>query len=136
MHSPWDRTRFRRLLQRIMKDTGLSQQQVADAARISRSQVSRWQSGAHRPNFDALRRLATVLHRDYPDSADLGDALMAAAGYPEGIQPSTGGKGAHSVGGLTEEEAAQVRAFIEGLRTAAAKRAAPKRPRPAREPRE
>ena len=59
----------------------------------------------------------------------------AAAILAEMPAPETGTHG-HVVTGLTQEEAAQVRAFIEGLRIAAAKRAAPKRPRSAREPHE
>jgi len=59
----------------------------------------------------------------------------AAAILAEMPAPETGTHG-HVVTGLTQEEAAQVRAFIEGLRMAAAKRAAPKRPRSAREPHE
>jgi len=60
------------------------------------------------------------------------DAAAILAGMPG---PETGAHG-HAVTGLTQEEVTQVRAFIEGLRTAAARNAAPKRPRPARESRE
>jgi len=83
---------------------------------------------------DTLARMARTVNITPAELAEAGreDAAAILTGMPA---PETGTHG-HAVTGLTQEEAAQVRAFIEGLRTAAARRAAPKRPRPARESRE
>src|SRR6185437_3820034 len=97
MHNGWDSAKFRDLLKRIMDETGLSQRDVADLAGISRPQVSRWLSGAHRPNFDALQKFATAARR-YPGQEDAVAGLLAAAGYPDAV--AAGDSAVPSPGGL------------------------------------
>ena len=100
VHNPWDKAAFRRLLQSLMNEAHLSQQDVAVMARISRPQVSRWTSGAHRPGFDALQRFAEAMHSKHPGHDETVSRLVEAAGY-ESPAPRL-------VGHLTAEEAAVV----------------------------
>jgi transcriptional regulator with XRE-family HTH domain len=81
MHNGWDADRFRDLLKRIMDEASLSQQDVAAMAGISRPQVSRWTTGAHRPNFDALQRFAAAARARHLALAETVDELVLAAGY-------------------------------------------------------
>lgn len=90
MHSGWDGARFRLLLQQVMADVGLTQQQdIADLASVSRPQVSRWLSGAHRPGFDALQRLAVALRERRPDLGPAVSEMIQAAGYDGTVQDAS-----------------------------------------------
>lgn len=84
MHNPWDSGSFRELLQRLMDAGSLSQRDVARYAGITQSQVSRWLTGNHRPQFDALQALAAAVRDRHPGLAPLMAALLQAAGYDGG----------------------------------------------------
>ncbi len=77
----WDALALARAI-KVLKDSGYGQADLASLASVSRSQVSRWASGAHRPGYDALRRLAEALLGARPDLRDVISSLCAAAGYP------------------------------------------------------
>ena len=49
---------FRTLIDR----RGWTQQQAADAIRVSQANVSRWLSAGHEPSTDVLMRIAAVFH--------------------------------------------------------------------------
>lgn len=78
MHGQWDKPRFRKLLAGAMEAYGLSQREVADLAGVSHSQVSRWMSGAHRPDYENTRQLGAALAER---GRDLTIPLLFAAGY-------------------------------------------------------
>lgn len=80
MHQNWDPERFAAALREVQALTGLRQQDIARMAGRSRPQVSRWLTGAHRPDYDSLRQLAESLH-GRPGLNDLPAQLMQAAGY-------------------------------------------------------
>lgn len=130
MHSPWDRAGLRRVLRRLLKDTGLTPQDIADMAGVSRPQVSRWMSGTNRPGFDATAKLARAIQAGYPGQRDLATGLLAAAGYPHGHAangasrpmpaPSQGSSDDDAWASMAPEEKRIARLFIETLRSAAA----------------
>lgn len=77
----WDARVFARTI-KVLKDSGLTATDLASLAGVSRPQVSRWSSGAHRPGYDPLKRLAEALISQRPDLRDAVAALVDAAGYP------------------------------------------------------
>lgn len=82
---------FARLLGEIKRDAGLSDQAVADASGVDRSQVWRWANRGAKPGYEPVRRLAAwlVAERPYVTAAALG--LLPAAGFdtPPGMVPPT-----------------------------------------------
>ncbi|GAA4100729.1 helix-turn-helix domain-containing protein [Nonomuraea soli] len=82
MHSTtWDREKFGEILKKIGERAQLSPAEIAELAGRSRSQVNRWTRSENQPGYDALRRFADNLARDFPDLAPLGAELLEAAGY-------------------------------------------------------
>lgn len=85
MHTPsppeWDAPTFARTI-KVLKDAGLTATDLASLAGVSRPQVSRWSSGAHRPGYDPLKRLSETLLAQRPDLRGAVAALVDAAGYP------------------------------------------------------
>lgn len=80
---------FARLLREV-KDAGrLSDQAVADAAGVDRSQAWRWANAGSVPGYEPLRRLAEWLIANRADLAGLALQLLPAAGYetPPGMAP-------------------------------------------------
>lgn len=84
--SGWDAPALADALQRL-KDHGLNNTQIAEYAKVSRSQVSRWVSGGHRPSYDALVKLSDNLmfvRWSHPAADQVRQALhdlFVAAGY-------------------------------------------------------
>jgi transcriptional regulator with XRE-family HTH domain len=80
---------FARLLGEIKRDAGLSDQAVADAAGIDRSQAWRWANTAARPGYEPVRRLAAWLLAERPHVATAALSLLPAAGFetPPGMAP-------------------------------------------------
>jgi len=72
---------FARLLQEIKRDAGLSDQQVADAAGIDRSQAWRWANAGAKPGYEPVRRLAAWLVAERPSAATAALNLLPAAGF-------------------------------------------------------
>jgi len=52
---------FKTRLRTAREQRGLSQTQLAESARIPASSVSHFESGARKPSFDNLKRIATAL---------------------------------------------------------------------------
>lgn len=77
----WDAPTFARTI-KVLKDSGLTATDLATLAGVSRPQVSRWSSGAHRPGYDPLKRLSEALISQRPDLRDAVATLVTAAGYP------------------------------------------------------
>lgn len=48
-------------LSELRKDSGLSQEELAERMEVSRQTISRWETGATRPSADKLARLSQVL---------------------------------------------------------------------------
>jgi transcriptional regulator with XRE-family HTH domain len=80
---------FARLLGEIKRDAGLSDQAVADAAGIDRSQAWRWANAGSKPGYEPVRRLAAWLVAERPHVASAALALLPAAGFetPPGMAP-------------------------------------------------
>jgi transcriptional regulator with XRE-family HTH domain len=78
---------FARLLAEIKRDAGLTDQAVADAAGVDRSQAWRWAHGSA-PGYEPVRRLAAWLIAERPRAAAAARALLPAAGYetPPGME--------------------------------------------------
>ena len=77
----WDAPAFARTI-KVLKGLGFTATDLATFAGVSRPQVSRWSSGAHRPGYDPLKRLAENLLAQRPGLRDAVAALVDAAGYP------------------------------------------------------
>lgn len=77
----WPVERFTALLERVLREAGLTQRDLAALIPIDSSQITRWKRGDARPGFDALRTLGEAIRADYPD-LDVGPGdFLAAAGY-------------------------------------------------------
>jgi transcriptional regulator with XRE-family HTH domain len=76
-----DQSDFASLLARIQERTGMSDQRIADAAGVNRSQVWRWVNAGSAPGYEPVRRLAAFLLADRPEIADMAASLLPAAGY-------------------------------------------------------
>lgn len=79
----WNSLDFARTV-KALRQWGYSATALADRAGVSRSQVSRWGSGAHRPGYESIRRLAESIvgEAPLPDVLDLVVDLCRASGYP------------------------------------------------------
>ena len=49
---------FQEKLQQLRKQKGLTQQELADQLYVSRTAVSKWESGRGYPNIDSLKAIA------------------------------------------------------------------------------
>lgn len=79
--SDLDRDGFGTLLAAIQKRTGMSDDAIAQAAGVSRSQVWRWVNSGSRPKYEPVVRLAAFLVADRPEVAEDAFKLLPAAGY-------------------------------------------------------
>ena len=79
----WDPETFTRALDHI-KHHGYTNTDLANMARVSLPQVSRWSSGKHRPNHQAIQNLSQAIREDAPAPSCLSAlaTLCTAAGYP------------------------------------------------------
>lgn len=53
-------TDFNKKLQQLRKENGLTQEQLAEKLHISRTAVSKWESGRGFPNIEALKNISTL----------------------------------------------------------------------------
>lgn len=99
---------FARLLAEIKRDAGLSDQAIADAAGVDRSQAWRWANASARPGYEPVRRLAAWITAERPRIADLGAALLPAAGFgaPPAAPPAIAAPPSPA------PDSAQVRAYL------------------------
>lgn len=82
MHtSPWNRERFKDVLDEIQKRTNLSQAELAQLAGRNRTQINRWLRAENQPSYGALQKLASATSARYPEVASLARELMESAGY-------------------------------------------------------
>jgi transcriptional regulator with XRE-family HTH domain len=78
----WPVDRFGDLLSRIFRETGLNRAKLAGLVGMNPSQVSRWLTGANKPNAESLVAIGEVLRKRYPD-LDVGpDELLASVYGP------------------------------------------------------
>lgn len=77
----WPADRLKALIDRIQDETGLNKAQLAGMAGINPSQLSRWTSGATRPQHKSMVDLGEALKARFPGLGVDGRALAAAAGY-------------------------------------------------------
>lgn len=77
MSETWSGPRLAAAIARL-KDAGMNESQVARTAGVSRATANRWARGAHRPDHDAIRRLARGVFRKHPA---LAKELVEASGY-------------------------------------------------------
>ncbi len=81
MQSRWQQAKFSALLTDALARAGVSQAQVAEKAGVSHSQLSRWKTGTHRPDYDSLEAVGNVLAGLVLSEPDLTARLLALAGY-------------------------------------------------------
>jgi transcriptional regulator with XRE-family HTH domain len=89
-----DGAELARLLREVKDAAGLTDQDVADAAGVDRSQAWRWSRGTGRPGYEPLRRLTAWLTGNRPAVAGLALRLLPAAGYetePPALPPPDDG---------------------------------------------
>jgi transcriptional regulator with XRE-family HTH domain len=55
-------TEFNHKLQQLRKESGLTQEQLAGKLNISRTAVSKWESGRGFPNIEALKNISKIFH--------------------------------------------------------------------------
>lgn len=85
MHNGWDPRSFGKLIEDIVRVAGISQNRIAALAGVHHSQVSRWKTGMHRPDYDQIAKLAAGLSEAHPELGALAPALFRAAGYGAGF---------------------------------------------------
>ena len=69
---------FNEKLQELRKQTGLTQEAVAEALFVSRTAVSKWESGKGYPNIDSLKAIA-AFYGVTVDALLAGDELLSLA---------------------------------------------------------
>ncbi len=69
---------FNRKLQELRKLKGLTQEELANAIYVSRTAISKWESGRGYPNIDSLKRLAKLFSVTVDDLLS-GDELLTIA---------------------------------------------------------
>ena len=53
---------FHEKLQELRKDRGLTQEELAEALFVSRTAISKWESGRGYPNIESLKEISKFLH--------------------------------------------------------------------------
>lgn len=69
---------FSEKLKELRKQKGLTQEQLAEAINISRTAISKWESGRGYPNIDALRHLAKTFNVSIDDLLSTNELAMMA----------------------------------------------------------
>ncbi len=69
---------FSEKLKELRKQKGLTQEQLAEAINISRTAISKWESGKGYPNIDALRHLAKTFNVSIDDLLSTNELAMMA----------------------------------------------------------
>ena len=69
---------FNEKLQSLRKRNSLTQQQLADRLNISRTAVSKWESGRGFPNIQALKNISSIFDIPVDDLLSAGELLDAA----------------------------------------------------------
>ena len=70
---------FYEKLQQLRKQKGLTQEELANALYVSRTAVSKWESGRGYPNIDSLKEIAKFFNVRIDDLLSGGEALTIAA---------------------------------------------------------
>ncbi|TYK45229.1 helix-turn-helix domain-containing protein [Actinomadura decatromicini] len=97
--SDWPVERFIDTLDRVIKETGLSQVELAALVPMDQSQFSRWKSGGSRPRYESLLAFARAIEEHHPNLSIKREEILAAGGYADAtrmIAPN-GNTAAHSV---------------------------------------
>lgn len=81
----WPVDRFREMLDRILKQTGLTQGDLAALVPMDQSQLSRWKSGSSRPKYDNLSAFADAVEASHPSIGVSKQEILASAGYGASI---------------------------------------------------
>ena len=61
-------TEFYEKLQELRKQKGLTQEELAEALYVSRTAISKWESGRGYPNIDSLKGIASYFSPDNKSS--------------------------------------------------------------------
>jgi len=69
---------FQEKLQQLRKQKGLTQQELADQLYVSRTAVSKWESGRGYPNIDSLKAIAAFFSVTVDDLLSGGQVLIIA----------------------------------------------------------
>ena len=73
------RMEFNEKLQELRKGTGLTQEELAQAIFVSRTAVSKWESGRGYPNIDSLKELAAFFSITVDELISPNEIITAAA---------------------------------------------------------
>ena len=69
---------FNEKLQELRKQKGLTQEEVADLLYVSRTAISKWESGRGYPNIESLKRIAKVFSVTVDELLSNGELLSIA----------------------------------------------------------
>lgn len=69
---------FNKKLQELRKQKGLTQEELAEALFVSRTAVSKWESGRGYPNIDSLKAIAKLFSVTIDDLLSSGEVLSIA----------------------------------------------------------
>lgn len=77
----WPVEALRKLIDRVLKETGLVQSQLADLVPVDQSALSKWRSGSSKPKYESLIAMGAALRERYPQLG-LGPDDVAGTVYP------------------------------------------------------
>jgi transcriptional regulator with XRE-family HTH domain len=87
---------FHEKLQALRKGRGLTQEEAAEALFVSRTAVSKWESGRGYPNIDSLKALAGFYGVTI-DELLSGDEVLTIAGEPLEVRTYSASEGFRKV---------------------------------------
>lgn len=118
----WRPDALRTLVDRVLKETGMSQAQLAALVPMDQSALSKWRSGTSKPKYEGLVSLGAALRDQFPQLG-LGPDDVAATVYPRTAdapvaEPTAAPVSDAELAGITAVDMirAAVRAELEPLR--------------------
>ena len=84
---------FAQQLSALRKERGVTQEQLAQELNVSRTTISRWESGKVLPDIESIKRLSQVLNYNFFTVEGLGQDLPVAEETPVEQEPAEKKKG-------------------------------------------
>ncbi|MEU4549552.1 helix-turn-helix domain-containing protein [Nonomuraea dietziae] len=66
MTASWPATRLKDLIDHVLRETGLSQAQLAALAPMDQSALSKWRTGSTKPKYESLQAMGRALQERFP----------------------------------------------------------------------